>query len=283
MKTLRDIVAMRAAVRGWRQVGERIALVPTMGNLHRGHLSLVELAREQAERVVVSIYVNPTQFGPSEDYADYPRTLDADRRRLRRAGADAVFVPSDDEMYPFGLEAMTRISVPVLTERFCGASRPGHFDGVSSVVARLFGIVQPDLAIFGQKDYQQLLVIRRMTADLHMPVTIVAGATQRERDGLALSSRNQYLDAEQRRRAPALFRTLQRCARAITAGQRDYAALEADGRQSLEAAGFQVDYFAICRAVDLAPPAAGDRELVILAAARLGRARLIDNLLVTAG
>jgi len=281
MKTVRDIAAMRAAVRDWREVGERVALVPTMGNLHRGHLSLVELARARADRVVVSIYVNPTQFGPSEDYADYPRTLDADRRRLRRAGADVVFVPGDEEMYPFGLQAMTRVSVPLLTEKFCGASRPGHFDGVTSVVARLFGIVQPDLAVFGQKDYQQWLVIRRMTADLHMPVEILSGPTQRERDGLALSSRNQYLDPDERRRAPALYRSLQRCAQAIEAGRRDYAALEADGRQALEAAGFQVDYFAVCRADDLAPPAAGDRQLVILAAGRLGRARLIDNVLVS--
>ena len=189
----------------WRSKGDQVALVPTMGNLHKGHIALVELAREHAERVIVSIFVNPTQFGEGEDYEDYPRTLERDTRRLKKAGADMIFAPAVDTMYPFGLDMATIVSVPGLTENFCGASRPGHFDGVTSVVARLFAMVMPDVAVFGQKDYQQQLVIRHMTADLCLPINIITAETVRDDDGLALSSRNSYLSGEERASAPLLF------------------------------------------------------------------------------
>ena len=280
MKTVQDIPSVREQVAAWRDTSERIALVPSMGNLHRGHVNLIDVARELAERVVVSIYVNPTQFGPQEDFAEYPRTLTSDKRRLRRAGADLVFAPSDAVMYPFGADDMTRVSVPVLSTVLCGASRPGHFDGVTSVVCRLFGIVQPDVAVFGQKDYQQLLVIQRMVADLHLPITITSCPTRREPDGLAMSSRNQYLSEDERRRAPELHRALQRCARALQAGERDFARLEKAGAAALAEAGFVIDYFAIRNADDLEPPSAASGALVVLAAGRLGPARLIDNVLV---
>ncbi len=271
---------MREQVAAWRDTGERIALVPTMGNLHRGHVSLIDVAKECAERVIVSIYVNPTQFGPQEDYAEYPRTLDSDKRRLRRAGVDLVFAPDDASMYPFGAEGMTRVSVPKLSSGLCGEARPGHFDGVTSVVCRLFGIVQPDVAVFGQKDYQQLLVIQRMVADLHLPITVVSGPTRREADGLAMSSRNQYLSEAERRRAPELHRALQHCARALRAGDRDFARLEKDGAAALAKAGFETDYFEIRNAADLDSPSSTAASLVVLAAGRCGPARLIDNVIV---
>ncbi len=272
---------LRSVLLDWRHRDEHIALVPTMGNLHKGHLELVRHAREHAERVVVSIYVNPTQFGPGEDYATYPRTLERDQRRLRGAGADALFVPTDDTMYPLGLALATVVSVPGLTEHFCGASRPGHFDGVTSVVARLFSISAPDVAVFGQKDYQQQLVIRHMVEDLSLPVRVVTVPTVREEDGLALSSRNSYLDAAERGIAPGLYRTLAAAGQALQDGKRDFAALERRGLQRLEADGFVPEYFAIRRAENLEVPDRDCDELVVLAAARLGKARLIDNVVVT--
>jgi len=192
----------------WSRHDDHVALVPTMGNLHAGHLSLVKLAREHAERVVVSIFVNPTQFGESEDFDQYPRTLERDTRKLKTSGADLIFAPDVETMYPFGLKDATTISVPRISENFCGASRPGHFDGVTSVVARLFALVQPDVAVFGQKDYQQQLVIRHMSLDLNLPVAIITGATVREEDGLAMSSRNQYLSDSERSTAPVLYEVL---------------------------------------------------------------------------
>lgn len=281
MKTIREISAMREAVTGWRQDGESVALVPTMGNLHRGHMSLIALAHEHAERVVVSLFVNPAQFGPGEDFDGYPRSLDLDRRRLSRAGVDVLFAPDSAAIYPFGEASMTRVSVPELSGILCGAARPGHFDGVTSVVCRLFNLIQPNVAVFGQKDYQQLVIIRRMVADLHIPVQVIAGRTQREKDGLALSSRNQYLSDAERQRAPQLHRALDRCRQLLADGARDFASLEAEGRRAVQAAGFAPDYFVIRTAGDLGRPETADHQrLVVMAAGTLGRARLIDNLLV---
>jgi pantoate--beta-alanine ligase len=271
---------LRDRVREWRQKGDHIALVPTMGNLHDGHLSLIDLAREHAERVVVSVFVNPTQFEPGGDFEKYPRTLATDKRKLKRAQADLLFVPDVETMYPFGTADATIVSVPKLRDDLCGAFRPGHFDGVTSVVSRLFGLVLPDVAVFGQKDYQQQLVIRRMVEDLHWPVKIVSGATVREADGLAYSSRNQYLTEDERRIAPALYEVLQKLGRDLQAGKREFAELESQGMAVLATAGFSPDYVAIRRAVNLQAPDRDTDELVILAAARLGGARLIDNLLV---
>ncbi len=276
---VRDCEALDAALAPWRSDG--IAFVPTMGNLHDGHLALVARARELAPRVVVSIYVNPLQFGPQEDFAAYPRTLEEDRARLAEVGADLVFAPWDEVMYPRPLSETTRVRVPGLSEILCGAHRPGHFDGVATVVARLFNLVRPDHAVFGEKDYQQLLVIRRMVADLAIPVRIHGASTVREPDGLAMSSRNQYLSPEERARAPALYRALRAAAEALARGSEDYGRLEAQGRAALEATGFRVDYFTVRDADDLGPPSSG-RPRVVLAAARLGRARLIDNLRVDA-
>ena len=264
----------------WRLHDEHVALVPTMGNLHAGHLELVALAREHAERVIVSIFVNPTQFGEGEDFDDYPRTLERDKRRLKTTAADMIFAPDVATVYPFGLEKATVVSVPGLTENFCGASRPGHFDGVTSVVARLFSLVQPDVAIFGQKDYQQQLVIRHMTLDLNFPISIITGETARADDGLALSSRNSYLSEEERATAPLLFETIQMIGQELQNGQRNFEELEATALKQLGDAGFDVDYFSIRRAQNLEIPDRDCDELVVLAAARLGSARLIDNVVV---
>lgn len=265
----------------WRQVGEHIALVPTMGNLHAGHLALVELAREHAERVIVSIFVNPTQFGAGEDFDKYPRTLERDTMRLKKTAADLIFAPDVETMYPFGLDMATRVSVPGLTEHFCGASRPGHFDGVTTVVARLFAIVQPDVAVFGQKDYQQQLVIRHMTADMSLPISIITGPTVRDKDGLALSSRNSYLSKDERAVAPLLHQTLDRIGAELQNGRRNFEELEDQACKSLAEGGFDVDYFSIRRAQNLEVPDRDCDELVVLTAARLGAARLIDNIVVT--
>jgi pantoate--beta-alanine ligase len=266
---------------GWRHHDDHIALVPTMGNLHPGHASLVDLARHHAERVVVTVYVNPTQFGEGEDYAEYPRTLERDTRRLRKVGADVLFVPEDEVVYPFGHDCATVISVPGLTENFCGATRPGHFDGVTTVVARLFALVQPDTAVFGQKDYQQQLVIRYMTKDLGLPIRIITAPTVREKDGLAMSSRNAYLSDEERAVAPRLYALLSSIGNDLQAGKRDFEALVSRGSAELAAAGFRVDYLAIRRAENLGEPDRDCDELVVLAAVFLGRARLIDTVVVT--
>ena len=268
-------------VADWRAHDEHVALVPTMGNLHRGHLALVELAREHAERVVVSIFVNPTQFGEGEDFDKYPRTLERDKRRLKKTPADLIFAPDVDTMYPFGLDMATTVSVPGLTEDFCGASRPGHFDGVTTVVARLFAIVQPDVAVFGQKDYQQQLVLRRMVEDMNLPIGMITGETVREDDGLAMSSRNSYLSDEERAVAPLLYASLSALGNALQSGRRDFAALEDEASRRLEEGGFAVDYVAIRRAQTLDLPDRDCDEIVVLAAAQLGRARLIDNIVVT--
>lgn len=265
----------------WRHNDEHVALVPTMGNLHAGHLALVELAREHAERVVVSIFVNPTQFGQGEDFEQYPRTLELDKRRLKTASTDVIFAPEVETVYPFGVQNATTVSVPGLTENFCGASRPGHFDGVTTVVARLIALVQPDVAVFGQKDYQQQLVIRRMVEDMNLPVSIITSETIRDDDGLALSSRNSYLTDEQRAKAPELYRVLCSVGEELQNGRRDFSELEAVAHQRLLDAGFDVDYFAIRRALNLEVPDRDCDDLVVMAAAGLGEARLIDNVVVT--
>jgi pantoate--beta-alanine ligase len=277
MQTIREITPLRAQVGAWRREGLRVGLVPTMGNLHAGHLALVREALARTDRVVTSVFVNPLQFGANEDFGAYPRTLERDAELLRGAGNHCLFAPGEHEIYPNGRDGHTQVEVPILSDVLCGASRPGHFRGVATVVSKLFNIVQPDVAVFGEKDYQQLQVIRRMTADLDMPIEIVGLPTVREIDGLALSSRNGYLDAEERVKAPLLYATLQRVADAVAAGEAVSDA-EWDAARALSAAGFQPDYVSVRRRVDLAHAGGGDRALVVLAAAVLGKARLIDNL-----
>lgn len=281
METVTTIAAVRERVRGWLREGRRVAFVPTMGNLHAGHVSLIEVARERGERFVASIFVNPMQFGPNEDFAHYPRTPSEDERMLAAAGCDLMFMPEVTEIYPHGSERASRIEVPALSRILEGEIRPGHFEGVSTVVAKLFHIVEPHLAVFGEKDFQQLTVIRRMVADLCMPVEIVAAPTVRDADGLAMSSRNQYLTAPERVLAPSIYATLLAAGRRLTGGDADFASIERAGFKTLEGAGFRPDYFAIRRACDLSPPSTNSHDLVVLAAARLSRARLIDNIRVT--
>jgi len=280
VKKISDIKSLREQTRVWRQDEETIALVPTMGNLHKGHISLVELASQHAEHVVVSVFVNPTQFSPGEDFADYPRTLEADAARLRRAGVDVLFVPEVSDIYPGDDGQSTVVTVPSLSAILCGATRKGHFDGVTSVVLRLLNIVSPDVAVFGQKDYQQLLIVRRMVSDLHIPAEILAAPTGREKNGLALSSRNQYLDETQLEIAPQIYAALMRCAEELVENQKAYSELEARGAEDLRAAGLDVEYFSIRKAADLSAPDVDTSGLVVLVAARLGEARLIDNILV---
>jgi pantoate--beta-alanine ligase len=260
--------------------GERVAFVPTMGNLHDGHLELVRRGRALAPRVVVSIFVNPLQFGPAEDLASYPRTLARDAELLAAAGADLLFAPSADAMYPRPASEQTRVEVPGLSDILCGASRPGHFVGVATVVCKLFNMVRPDLALFGEKDFQQLAVIRRMVEDLCIPVEVLGVPTVREPDGLAMSSRNGYLTAEERERAPALHRALQSAAKALEAGGADPLTVARAATAAIDAAGLRTDYVSVRRVRDLALPGDADEDLVVLAAAYLGRARLIDNLRV---
>ena len=278
MQTVHDLEALRAVIREWRRTGFRIALVPTMGNLHAGHLSLLAHARATGCKTVVSIFVNPIQFGKGEDYARYPSTLEQDRAKLSANGLDLLFAPDLGQLYPGGMEHDTRVTVPELSHILCGEFRPGPFSGVATVVSKLFINVQPDYAIFGEKDYQQLLVIRRMVRDLCMPVEIVAVPILREEDGLAMSSRNQYLTEAERKQAPLLYRTLQESARRLQQGSAEFAAVEAHALQALEAGGFRPEYFSIRRREDLGKATPGESELIILVAAWLGSARLIDNL-----
>lgn len=276
METVTDLAQLRKRVAGWRRDGARIGFAPTMGNLHAGHHALVHRLRDDADRVVASVFVNPTQFGPGEDFARYPRTLSADAAGLEAAGCDLLWAPAVDTMYPLGIASATRVRVPGITDILDGAHRPGHFDGVCTVVARLLLQVQPDVAAFGRKDYQQLAVVGAMVRDLAFPVALLPVDTVREADGLAMSSRNQYLDADARAQAPALYRALQGMRGAV----RDGAALDAAGhaaRTALAAAGFSVDYAEV-RAADLRAPGDDDTALVALVAARLGGTRLVDNL-----
>ena len=278
METVTTIAAVRERVRRWRGEGRRIAFVPTMGNLHPGHVSLIEMARRHGDRFIASIFVNPMQFGPNEDFAHYPRTPTQDARMLADAGCDLMFMPDVVEIYPNGSERATRVEVPGLSSILCGEFRPGHFEGVATVVSKLLHIVDPDVAVFGEKDFQQLTIIRRMVADLCMPVTVIAAPTVREPDGLAMSSRNQYLTDEERSRAPLIHQTLLAAVERLRAGDRDFATIERSGLEVLERAGFRPDYFSVRRADDLSTPDSDTRHLVVLTAARLGRARLIDNL-----
>lgn len=278
MQVIDNVAELRAVVNDWRRQGLSIALVPTMGNLHRGHLSLVEEARRRGDRVVATIFVNPMQFDRSDEVERYPRTLEQDAEQLRRHGADLLFTPPIEEVYPEPLETTAKVELPKVTEILCGAYRPGHFTGVTTVVAKLFNMVTPDLAVFGEKDYQQLLVIRRMVSDLNFPIEIVGVPTSREGSGLAMSSRNNYLTAAERDRAAFLYRTLRQVAMRLQQGRTDYAELTREAIENLEEAGFKPDYVQIL-AEDLTEPKGhGCDDLVVLAAAWLGKARLIDNL-----
>lgn len=277
VKTLREL---RAAIAQARAEGKQIGFVPTMGNLHAGHVSLVQIAAQRADFVVASIFVNPLQFGAGEDLDKYPRTLAADQEKLLAAGCHLLFHPDVAEIYPHGMGDQTRVSVPGVSEGLCGASRPGHFEGVATVVTKLFNMVQPDLAVFGEKDYQQLAVIRALVHNLNMPIQIIGAPTQRAEDGLALSSRNGYLSDEQRATAPALYRGLQTIAEELRRGARDYARLIETTQAQQRTAGFIPDYLEIRNAVNLRPAQVDDHHLVILTAAQLGSTRLIDNLVV---
>lgn len=280
MLTITDTPSLRKRIAAWRLDGKRIAFVPTMGNLHAGHLYLIERAKSLAPKVVVSIFVNPMQFDRADDLTAYPRTLEEDRFKLDRIATDLLFLPDVSQVYPLGVEHSTRVEVPGLSDILCGASRPGHFRGVATVVTKLFNMVQPDIALFGEKDFQQLMLIRRLVADLSMPIEISGVPTRREADGLAMSSRNNYLDAQQRQFAPRLYQTLTTVAKAIQAGERVYRELEQQAIHQLEACGMRPDYVRICRQSDLNAAENGDDELAILAASWLGKARLIDNILV---
>jgi len=275
MKVLKNLQALRE----WRRAQQEVALVPTMGNLHDGHLQLVKNALQHCDTVVVSIFVNPMQFGPNEDLDSYPRTLEADCSALETLGVSAVFTPTVNDVYPRGLEQQTKVSVPGISNILCGASRPGHFEGVATIVCKLFNMVQPHVAVFGEKDYQQLQVIRLMTQDLSLPVDVVGVPTQREASGLALSSRNGYLTAEEKTQATALYKSLQD-AKVGLEREEDFEQVESQAAQQLGKAGFKVDYFSIRNADDLQPPSEKDEKWVILAAAFLGKTRLIDNLQV---
>ncbi len=279
MDLITHIDELRSVLSGHRQAGRRIAVVPTMGNLHRGHIHLVSEARRYGDVVVCTIFVNPMQFGKNEDLNAYPRTPEQDRQKLEAAGCTILFAPPVSEIYPLGLELQTVVSVPKVSERHCGASRPGHFDGVATVVSKLFNLVQPDTALFGLKDYQQFMVITKMVADLCFPINLVGVETQRESSGLALSSRNGYLTSDEKQRAAALYQTLLD-SRIRLQGGVSIGSVEALARTQLEQAGFQPDYFSVCDARSLEPAQAHDSDLVILAAAWMGKTRLIDNLRV---
>ncbi len=277
MIIIEQIDELRAQIKAWRKSGETIAFVPTMGNLHRGHLALVQRAQELGSKVVVSIFVNPTQFDRKEDLAAYPRTLGDDCAQLQAIGTDMVFTPTPAIMYPTGGLA-TKVEVPGISQLLEGASRPCHFTGVSTVVCKLFNLVQPDIAVFGEKDFQQLMLIRQMVRELDMNIRIEGLPTVREADGLAMSSRNGYLSAEERRIAPEFNRILRVVVDALHKGRQDYASLQAEAMNSLELQGFRPDYVEIRRVIDLLPPENGDESLVVLGSAWLGKARLIDNI-----
>src|SRR5213592_342417 len=278
MQVFDTVSGLRKFLAAHRAAGKRIGLVPTMGYLHAGHLSLMHAARRECNVVVMSIFVNPKQFGPQEDFATYPRDMEGDLRQAREAGVDAVFTPSVEEMYPSGF--LAEVAVHELTAPLCGASRPGHFNGVTTVVAKLFNIVRADRAYFGQKDYQQVTVIRKMAADLCMPLEVITCPTMREPDGLAMSSRNAYLEPAERERAVALRRGLDAAEAAVAAGERDPARAAAAGRAAMAEFGVPPEYFEIVSSEDLSPVAAIDGEALVAVAARVGRARLIDNTIV---
>ncbi len=281
MRTIHTLKDLRAVLSGYRQQGKRIGLVPTMGNLHEGHISLVEQARQAADVVVTSIFVNPMQFGANEDLDNYPRTLQDDQDRLQAAGNSLIFAPSPEEVYPEGLARQTQVIVPEVSDGHCGASRPGHFEGVATVVTMLFNMTQPDVAVFGEKDFQQLAVIRKLAKDLFIPVEIIGAPTVRDADGVAKSSRNGYLTAEERAVAPTIFNAMEAIATALTQGATDYAKLENKARTTLSEKSFRPDYVNIVNSLTLKPAKAEDQYLTVLVAAFLGTTRLIDNLSIT--
>ena len=278
MKIVNSIQELRAEVHAKRMAGKRIGFVPTMGNLHAGHITLVTEGHQHADMMVSSVFVNPTQFGPNEDFDNYPRTLEADAAKLEAAGCHLLFAPPVDEMYPGDQDKWAKVVVTEITDRHCGAARPGHFDGVSTVVTKLFNIVKPDVALFGKKDFQQLAVIRRMTTALCFGIEVIGVDTVREANGLAMSSRNGYLTEDEKVRGANLYQCLCAAKAAIQQGERDYTAITHGANKKLKAAGFEPEYFTVCRADTLEPAVASDTNLVILAAARMGKARLIDNI-----
>ncbi len=285
MQLIHTIAELRTqlALQGSQKSSQKnVAFVPTMGNLHAGHIGLVEIAKQHTKTVVVSIFVNPLQFGANEDFGKYPRTLQADCEKLQAAGADIVFAPAVEEMYPDfdgkSLHQTMTITPPPLADTLCGASRPGHFAGVATVVAKLFNIVQPDVAVFGKKDFQQLLVIKALVKQFNLPIEIIAAETTREADGLAMSSRNGYLSAEERKKAIELNQALRDVLHNISSGSRDFTGLQADAEKALRTKGWLVDYIAVRSAADLSAPQPDDKHLVVLGAAKLGNTRLIDNL-----
>jgi pantoate--beta-alanine ligase len=279
MKTVSDIAELKVQIKQWRQAGQTIAFVPTMGNLHQGHSSLVEVAGKRADKVVVSIFINPMQFDNQEDLAIYPRTVEDDSNVLEAMNTDLLFLPTPQTIYPKGLENQTFVEVPLLSALFCGNSRPGHFRGVTTVVNKLFNLVEPDIAIFGEKDFQQLLLIRHMVKDLFMNVQVIGAPTKRDPSGLAMSSRNNYLTTRQReQQAPIIYQTLTQTCQQIKAGNKDFASLELAATKQINDAGLSTDFFSIQNADDLSDANVDDKKLVILVAAFLGKARLIDNM-----
>lgn len=283
MQVFHHIQSLRDALAAERKAGKRIGFVPTMGNLHNAHIELVKIAQRNCDVVVTSIFVNPLQFGLNEDWDKYPRTLAADSAKLEAVGCDYLFCPDEKEIYPNGMAEQTRVIVPTMTDVLCGASRPGHFEGVTTVVTKLFNIVQPDEAVFGIKDFQQLAVIRRMVEDLCIPIKITAGEIFREEDGLAMSSRNGFITADERPKVAVLNRSLNAIKQAITDGRRDFSVLVDEARRQIEAAGFRVDYISICNSRTLDMAAHDDREITILGAMYTQGARLIDNVSVVLG
>jgi pantoate--beta-alanine ligase len=283
MNTVESIKDLREQVKSWRMQGLTIAFVPTMGNLHDGHLALVKAAHRHADKVIASIFVNPMQFGLSEDIDNYPRTLAQDKESLMKVNTDLLFTPTADIIYPKGVGENSYVEVPNISELYCGASRPGHFRGVATVVCKLFNLVQPDVACFGSKDYQQLQVIQTMVEDLSMPVEIIPVDIIREKSGLAMSSRNGYLTPEELAIAPTLYQTLQWLNAELRKSNqpRDYAALIMQASEKIDKAGLKTDYINLCHAQTLAPATPNDKNIVILAAAYLGKARLIDNMPVS--
>ncbi|WP_440054002.1 pantoate--beta-alanine ligase [Pseudoalteromonas sp. T1lg65] len=281
MQSITEIKSLRSQIKAWRQQGLSIAFVPTMGNLHQGHFSLVEKAKTLADKVVVSIFVNPMQFGANEDLSTYPRTLDQDKQGLADLDTDIVFTPTVETIYPNGHAEQTFVDVPGVSERHCGGARPGHFRGVATVVCKLFNLVQPDFACFGEKDFQQLQVIKAMVKDLSIPVEVIGVPTQREVSGLAMSSRNGYLTEAEKDQAKVLYQTLKHAADSILEGELNFDAIRNKAITDLTEAGLVADYFNIAQRDTLKPATLKDSDFVILAAAFLGKVRLIDNIQVS--
>ncbi|MBS0373396.1 MAG: pantoate--beta-alanine ligase [Proteobacteria bacterium] len=276
MDSVTRIQSVRERVAGWRAAGESVALVPTMGCLHKGHLALITEARQRCARVVLSIFLNPLQFGPDEDFARYPRTLEHDKELAEDARVDLAFVPTTFEIFPTGFERSTRVDVPELSKILEGQRRPAHFEGVATITTKFLQIVQPDVLVLGEKDYQHLVIVRRLVADLCLPVEVLAVAVVRDHDGLAYGARNRQLSPRERNLAPRLYEALKHARRRLTDGERDFVALQEAGFRELERAGFVPEYFSIRQAGDLLPPRFESREVVVLAAARLGSTRLVD-------